>query len=92
MKTYPLKRRRFSKRAKAAIRAYYGGRKVAHEGGPKWDKQSCLDEIIAATSQTRGSGIRAFTGCAGTFWFGWSDGVTTCHNESNWWRMRKNWY
>lgn len=94
-----LKRRKFSVAAKTAIRAYYDDRKTYNEiianGGSSedalaaWDKQATLDAIKDATCGKRGSGIRRFTACAGTFWFGWSDGVVTEHDESNWWRMKK---
>lgn len=93
-------KRKFNKAAKAAIRAYYDGRnaakKISDEGGSHepikaaWDKNACLDAISNATCRKRGSGIRQFTACAGTFWFRWSDGVTTEHNENNWYRMKKH--
>lgn len=80
--------RKFTKTLKAAIRNYYDrrGQKFRAQAKPE-----CLSMISEARQHRhpRSVGIVSFQACAGTFWFGWSDGAVTIHNEQDWWRMKR---
>jgi len=75
-------KRKFTKKMKNAIRQYYNNRT---DNGFIKPKKECLDDIFASR---KGNHIKAITAMAGTFWMYWPDGVTTTHNEKNWWRMK----
>ena len=76
--------RKFTNEQKLVISNYYIKRKSKFS---EQTKQECLDKI--SCSLHKNSQIISFVACAGTFWFQWKDGITTIHNERNWWKMKK---
>lgn len=76
--------RRFTRKERKAIKEYYTHRENRFLSKTK---AQCLEAISQAVQSSRK--LTTFAACAGTFWFGWKDDVTTVHSGSNWWRMKK---
>ena len=76
--------RRFTQKEKEAVKGYYVHRRNRFLSKTK---AQCLEVVNQAVRNSRK--LSTFSACAGTFWFGWKDGVTTIHSEDYWWRMKK---